>query len=142
MDWSDQSIGRAKAYGWVTSTPPAGKKDKLELLVKIYDGTGVRDMTINSGMALADLLNEAISLTRGRCIFDQIGYTACWSTKTGARMEPEYLDTQEQLDALFERIRKHQEAEGKKKRGRKDPGIVIRNIGNQVCSFSSVGAQS
>lgn len=132
VDWNTPSLGHAKAYGWITSTPAAEKKPELEVMVKIHDGTGVRDMKINSKMSLADLINEAVSITRGRSTFDQLGYTACWSVKSGTKLKPEYLDTQDQLDALFKRVHRHQAAEKKKKRGNKNPGIVIRNLSNQV----------
>ena len=102
-------------------------------MVKVHDGIGMRDMKISSGMSLADLIKTAVSVTRGHSTFDQLGYTACWSAKSGTKLEPEYLDTEEQLDILFNQVRTYQEAEKKKKKGGTIPGIVIRNLSNQVC---------
>ena len=77
LDWNTPSFGRAEAYGWATSTPVAEKQPKLEISVKIHDGMGLRDMKINSEMTLRDLINEAVSVTRGRSTFEKLGYTAC-----------------------------------------------------------------
>ena len=123
------------ANGWITSTPPAEKKYEFEVSVKIHDGTALYNIKISSKMKLQDLINEAVSITCGRSTFDQIGYL--WSPKSGRKADPEYLDTQEQLEALFERIRRHQETEKKKKRGKEDLGIIIKNLGTQVCLLFS-----
>ncbi|KAL5495784.1 hypothetical protein ACEPAI_1248 [Sanghuangporus weigelae] len=123
------SFERAKAWGLVISTPQREtEQDIFNLDVQLSDGFGSRSLEINSGMTLVDLLNAVVDRLGGRSIIERLSYeSTSWSRKIGTnKFVPHFLDSQMEVDKLFNRVREYRE-EQKQLKKKKDinPDITL-----------------
>ncbi|KAL5483449.1 hypothetical protein ACEPAI_8680 [Sanghuangporus weigelae] len=104
------------------------EQDIFNLNVQLSDGFGSRSLEINSGMTLVDLLNAVVDRLGGRSIIEGLSYeSTSWSRKIGTnKFVPHFLDSQMEVDKLFNHVREYQE-EQKQLKKKKDinPDITL-----------------
>ncbi|KAL5523580.1 hypothetical protein ACEPAG_7753 [Sanghuangporus baumii] len=122
------SFERAKAWGLVTSTPQREtEQDIFNLDVQLSDGFRSCSLEINSGMTLVDLLNAVVDRLGGRSIIEGLSYeSTSWSRKIGInKFVPHFLDSQMEVDKLFNRVREYREEQKQLKKKDINPDITL-----------------